>query len=200
MRRRIKRFIKQTPLLWRLASHARVRHRLAVAAASSIAAAQADAACRAGAATALACVMGDMDLLRPLALAGIPCAVVSRPGVPSLYSRYAQSRLAWDDYPKNVDGLLDALVSFGKAQPERPVLFYEEDGQVLLVSRHRERLAQAFRFVVADATLVEDLLDKARFQALAERHGCRCRRRGASIRPPSSRPNSAFASRSSSSR
>jgi predicted ATP-grasp superfamily ATP-dependent carboligase len=115
--------------------------------------------------------MGDMDLLRPLALAGIPCAVVSRPGVPSLYSRYAQSRLAWDDYAENVDGLLDALVGYGKAQSEPPVLFYEEDGQILLISRFRERLAQAFRFVVADATLVEDLLDKARFQVLAERHG-----------------------------
>ena len=56
------------------------------------------------------------------------------------------------------------------AQPEPPVLFYEEDGQTLLVSRHRERLAKAFRFVVADADLVEDLLDKARFQTLAERH------------------------------
>src|SRR5215831_6788909 len=55
------------------------------------------------------------------------------------------------------------------AQPERPVLFYEEDAQLLLVSRYRERLAQAFRFVVADAALVEDLVDKARFQDLAER-------------------------------
>jgi D-aspartate ligase len=112
-----------------------------------------------------------MDLLRPLVLAGVPCAVVSRPGVSSLYSRYAQSRLVWDDYSNDADGLVDALVRFGKAQSERPVLFYEEDGQVLLVSRFRERLAEAFRFVVADATLVEDLLDKGRFQALAERHG-----------------------------
>ena len=115
--------------------------------------------------------MGDMDLLRPLALAGIPCAVVSRPGVPSLYSRYAQSRLVWDDYSSNAESLVASLIGFAKAQPEPPVLFYEEDGQVLLVSRFRERLAQAFRFVVADATLIEDLLDKARFQELAERHG-----------------------------
>ena len=114
--------------------------------------------------------MGDMDLLRPLALAGIPCAAVSRPGVPSLYSRYAKSRLVWDDYSNDVDDLIDTLVGFSGAQPEPPVLFYEEDAQVLLVSRFRERLAQAFRFVVADAMLVEDLLDKARFQVLAERH------------------------------
>jgi D-aspartate ligase len=120
--------------------------------------------------TAKACVMGDMDLLRPLALAEIPCAVVSRPGVPSLYSRYALSRLAWDDYSGDTERLLDALVTFGTAQPEPPVLFYQEDGQTLLISRHRERLAKAFRFVVADSDLVEDLLDKARFQTLAARH------------------------------
>ena len=120
--------------------------------------------------TAKACVMGDMDLLRPLALAEIPCAVVSRPGVPSLYSRYALSRLAWDDYSGDTERLLDALVGFGTAQPEPPVLFYQEDGQILLISRHREQLAKAFRFVVADSDLVEDLLDKARFQTLAARH------------------------------
>jgi predicted ATP-grasp superfamily ATP-dependent carboligase len=68
-----------------------------------------------------------------------------------------------------VDELVDALVRFGGAQRAPPVLFYEEDAQLLLVSRHRERLAKAFRFVVADATLVEDLVDKARFQALADR-------------------------------
>ena len=115
--------------------------------------------------------MGDMDLLRPLALAGAPCAVVTRAGGPSLYSRYVQSHLVWDDFTKDSEVLVDALLNFGKAQSEPPVLFYEEDAQVLLISRHRERLAQAFRFIIADETLVEDLLDKARFQLLAERHG-----------------------------
>jgi len=61
------------------------------------------------------------------------------------------------------------LVQFGAAQPVPPVLFYEEDRELLLISRHREELAKAFRFVVPDATLVEDLVDKARFQALAAR-------------------------------
>jgi D-aspartate ligase len=164
----IKRFIKQTPLMWRLVSQARAamgslwHPQLSRSKARSASASQTS--------PAVACVMGDMDLLRPLVLAGIPCAVVSRPGVSALYSRYAQYRLAWDDYSTNVDGLLDALISFGKAQSEPPVLFYEEDAQVLLISRFRERLAQAFRFVVADAQLIEDLLDKGRFQELAERH------------------------------
>ena len=172
VRRRVKRFIKQTPWAWRLASRTRstigpLAHPLqSLSNATSAIVARSPAT-----QPAVACVMGDMDLLRPLALAGAPCAVVTRAGVPSLYSRYAQSRLVWADYTKNSEALVDALVNFGKAQSEPPVLFYEEDAQVLLVSRHRERLARAFRFVIADETLVEDLLDKARFQVLAERHG-----------------------------
>jgi predicted ATP-grasp superfamily ATP-dependent carboligase len=121
-------------------------------------------------ARALACVMGDMDLLQPIAMTGIPCAVVSRLGVPSLYSRFARSRLAWDDFSQNTDQLVDVLVRFGEAQREQPVLFYEEDAQLLFVSRNRAQLAQAFQFVVADALLIEDLVDKARFQVLAQRH------------------------------
>ncbi|HLN37353.1 MAG TPA: ATP-grasp domain-containing protein, partial [Xanthobacteraceae bacterium] len=106
-----------------------------------------------------------------IAAAGIPCAVVTRPGVPSLYSRFARARLPWHDFSQDTDALLDRLERFGNAQREQPVLFYEEDVQLLLISRHRERLAKSFRFVMADATLVEDLLDKARFQDLAQRHG-----------------------------
>ena len=171
VRRRVKRLIKQTPVLWRLASQARA----ALGAVSHLrssgpAARSSDAAVVPTRPTAVACVMGDIDLLRPLALAGIPCAVVSRPGGPSLYSRYARSRLVWEDYADNGDGLLDALISFGRAQPEPPVLFYQEDAQALLVSRQRDRLAPAFRFVAADTALVEDLLDKERFQHLAEHH------------------------------
>lgn len=170
-RRRIKRFIKQTPWAWRLVCDAR-------SAVGSLLHARRAAPGRRGTVVlraappppALACVMGDMDLLRPLAAAGIACAVVARPGAPALYSRYARSRLAWDDFAKNVDDLVETLAGFGESQAERPVLFYEEDAQLVIVSRFRERLERAFRFVVADAPLVEDLLDKARFQALAERH------------------------------
>jgi D-aspartate ligase len=120
---------------------------------------------------ALACVMGDMDLLQPIAMTGVPCAVVTRLGVPSLYSRFTQSRLQWDDFSQDTEKLLDALLRFGKAQDQQPVLFYGEDAQLLFVSRYREPLKQAFRFVIADAPLVEDLVDKARFAALARRHG-----------------------------
>jgi CelD/BcsL family acetyltransferase involved in cellulose biosynthesis len=171
-RRRLKRFVKQTPSLWKLVS--RLRSTVGMLRHPKESQRQPAAKSRAGNAqpqAAFACVMGDMDLLRPLAAAGIPCAVVTRPGVPSLYSRFARARLPWDDFSQNTNALLEALERFGGAQREQPVLFYEEDAQLLLLSRHRERLAKSFRFVIADAALVEDLLDKARFQDLAQRFG-----------------------------
>ncbi len=169
-RRRLKRFVKQTPAIWKLVS----RLRATVGALTHPKAAPQQVAAKSSAGNTqrpFACVMGDMDLLQPIAAAGIPCAVVTRPGVPSLYSRFARSRLAWDDFSQNTGALLDALERFAGTQREQPVLFYEEDAQILFISRHRERLAKSFRFVIADATLVEDLLDKARFQDLARRHG-----------------------------
>lgn len=170
--RPLKRFIKQTPRAWRAVSYARALIGPVVHRASPPPQPAATAASHTSAASApLACVMGDMDLLRPIALAGIRCAVVARPASPSLYSRYAQARLPWPDFSESIEALVGKLVDFARAQPVPPVLFYEEDAQLLLISRHRERLAGAFRFVIADGELVENLVDKARFQDLAERHG-----------------------------
>jgi D-aspartate ligase len=119
--------------------------------------------------TPLACVLGDMDLVRPLGLAGINCAVAVQPGAASRYSRYTRVALDWANPWEQADELVDILIRFARTQSEAPVLFYESDGELLLVSRHRERLAEVFRFVVPNQTLVEDLVDKERFQKLAER-------------------------------
>ncbi|SMH45301.1 carboxylate--amine ligase [Azospirillum agricola] len=117
----------------------------------------------------LACVLGDMDLVRPLGLAGIRCAVVAPPGSPAAYSRFTETLLPWSAESGGDEALVDALLRFGVAQRERPVIHVEEDAHLLMVSRHRDRLARAFRFALADAELVETLVDKARFQAMAER-------------------------------
>ena len=116
-----------------------------------------------------ACVLGDMDLVRSLALARIRCTVVAPPGAPARYSRSTHEVLDWVDPWERPDHFLETLLAHGEAQPEPPVLFYQDDRALLLVSRHRERLHQTFRFVVPDARLVEDLVDKARFQELATR-------------------------------
>ena len=118
---------------------------------------------------ALACVLGDMDLVRPLGLAGLRCAVAVPPGAASRYSRFTVESLEWAHPWEHPDTLVEALVKFAKTQSERPVLFFQSDGDLLLVSRNRERLQKFFRFAIADQELVEDLVDKERFQGLAER-------------------------------
>jgi D-aspartate ligase len=117
----------------------------------------------------LACVIGEIDLVRALALAGIRSAVIAQPGNLARYSRTAVTAFDWVDPWKEPDALVERLLEFGRAQPEPPVLYYDGDWDLLLLSRHRARLREAFRFVVAEADLVEALVDKARFQALAER-------------------------------
>ncbi|MFN3649548.1 MAG: ATP-grasp domain-containing protein [Armatimonadota bacterium] len=117
----------------------------------------------------LACVMGDIDLVRALGLAGIRCAVVVEEGDPTCYSRFTEARIGWLDPWKEPEALVSRLLEFAAKQPAPPVLFYQEDRSLLLTSRYRDRLAGAFRFVVPDRELTEDLVDKARFQVLAER-------------------------------
>jgi len=117
----------------------------------------------------LACVIGEIDLVRSLGLAGIQCAVVSPPGDFTRYSRFAQVKLPWADSWRAPEELVEILLAFGRAQPDKPVLYYNGDWHLLVVSRFREQLEQVFRFVVPDPELVEDLVDKSRFLSLSER-------------------------------
>jgi predicted ATP-grasp superfamily ATP-dependent carboligase len=116
-----------------------------------------------------ACVMGDIDLVHALAHGGIPSVAAASPDSPARFSRFTRETLSWVDPWDQPEPATEALLRYGRSQPEPPVLFYQDDASLLLVSRQRERLRRAFRFVVPDATLVEDLVDKARFQALAAR-------------------------------
>jgi predicted ATP-grasp superfamily ATP-dependent carboligase len=114
-----------------------------------------------------ACVLGDTDLVRPLGLAGVRCAVVTRPDSPKAYSRYVDVRIPWADNWLDPAGLRANLLAFAAEETVPPVLFYQYDGDLLFASRNRAELAERFRFAIADAELVEQLVDKIRFQELA---------------------------------
>jgi D-aspartate ligase len=116
-------------------------------------------------------VLGEIELVRALALAGIRSAVVARPGDPARYSRFVDVVIDWIDTWREPERLVDRLLDFARTQHDRPVLYYDSDWDLLLVSRHRAALEDGFRFVVPDAELVEDLVEKERFQALAEKTG-----------------------------
>ncbi len=118
-----------------------------------------------------ACVMGNTDLVRTLAPFGVPCVAVAAAGAPVRYSRFTKAVVDWPSDGRDPEHFVERLVRFGQRQPEPPVLFYETDEYLLFVSRYRERLGSAFRFVIDDAARVEDMVDKARFHDLAARLG-----------------------------
>ncbi len=117
----------------------------------------------------LACVLGSTELVRPLGLAGIACAVVTERSNPVSYSRFVSTVIEWGDFWVDSEPLVARLLRFAAAQPCPPILFYEQDSQLLLVARHCDRLARGFRFILPGPGLVEDLVDKGRFASLAER-------------------------------
>lgn len=120
-------------------------------------------------AKSFACVLGGVDLLRAIGLAGIPCVSVSPEGALPRFSRFSRSSVTWRDPAREPEALLVALVEFARKAGEPPVLFYQGDADTLFISRFRHRLAPHLRFVIPEASLVEDLVDKERFQALARR-------------------------------
>ncbi len=118
----------------------------------------------------LACVLGDTNLIRPLGLAGIRCAALARPDSPKAQSRFVDARVPWADNWDQTDRMLRNLLDFGATAAEPPVLFFQNDGDLLFVSRNRDALAARFRFSIAGGDLVEQLVDKSRFLELARRH------------------------------
>ena len=106
----------------------------------------------------LAVVLGRIDLVRALGRARIASIVVADAGDPIRHSRFVREVI-----PRA------ALLERPPA-PGTP-LYYDSDSALEYVSGESERLRGAYSFVLPDRPLLEDLLDKARFQALAERAG-----------------------------
>lgn len=123
----------------------------------------------------MALVLGArvIEVVRSLAMEGIPVGVVTPTGDPARWSRYARNVMTWDwmqPAERHDEALADRLVRFARQQPCPPVLLYCSDQSMVFVSRQRGRLAEGFRFAVPDAVLVDAMEDKARFAALATAH------------------------------
>ena len=119
----------------------------------------------------LAVVLGDTDLIRALGLAGIRCAVASRARSPMAHSKFVAERIEWADNWGDPERLAANVMGYAARCAKAPPLFYQHDGDLAFVSRNRDALRWGLRFVIDEAELVEQLLDKTRFAALAERLG-----------------------------
>jgi predicted ATP-grasp superfamily ATP-dependent carboligase len=118
----------------------------------------------------LACVIGDLSMVRALGRDGIPVAVAaSASGSPMKRSRYCRALVKTPSWVDDPEGATAALIAWSREQRAAPVAFYQGDHDMLALSRARERLAPHLRCVLPPARLVEDLADKLRFAALAER-------------------------------
>ena len=114
--------------------------------------------------------MGGLNVVRALGLARIPVVIASRRRRTSMASRYCSGVIdlpPFSDRQAVVEVLIKESSRFGKRVP----LFYDNDDRLALVQDYRDALAPHFALLLNQPALADALLDKARFQALAERHG-----------------------------
>ena len=114
--------------------------------------------------------MGGLNVVRALGLARIPVIIASaKRHRASMASRYCAGVI---DLPPFTDrqAVVEVLVKESSRFGQRVPLFYDNDDRLALVQDYRDALAPHYLLLLNEPQLGDALLDKARFQALAERH------------------------------
>jgi D-aspartate ligase len=122
-------------------------------------------------------ILGDFGNMQALQTARI----LARRGVPVIgltadrrhSNRWTRVCRGIFEYPAGLEEKVDFLENFGRKFSDKPVLYPCDDVNVLLVSRHRERLKDVYRMALPDPETVEMLADKEAFYRYAESHGFR---------------------------
>jgi D-aspartate ligase len=116
----------------------------------------------------LAC--GGLSLLRCFTGLAVPIVIAdSDPESLTLHSRYARNRRMIASATREPAQAVKDLVAIGKTFTERPMLAFDNESMLLLVSRYRDVLSRYYRFLLPDAELIEDVCCKLRFAMLAQR-------------------------------
>jgi D-aspartate ligase len=116
-------------------------------------------------------LLGGLNLVRALGQAGIPAVIASSERrTPAMASRYCAGSI---DLPPFGDreAVVETLIRASRTVGGRPPLFYDNDDRLALVQDYRAALSPHFALLLNEPELGEVLLDKARFQSLAERQG-----------------------------
>ena len=119
-------------------------------------------------------LMGGLNVVRALGLAKIPVIVASsQRRTPSMASRYCAGVIALPPITER-EAVVDTLVHAGQQLVARHggriPLFYDNDDRLALVQDCRAALEPHYRVLLNQPALGAALLDKNRFQELAERH------------------------------
>ena len=116
-------------------------------------------------------LLGGLNIVRALGQAGIPVVIASSERrTPAMASRYCAGSVELPPFTER-DAVVETLVRAGRKFGARAPLFYDNDDRLALVQDYRAALAPHFALLLNEPELGEALLDKARFQSLAERHG-----------------------------
>lgn len=115
-----------------------------------------------------ALVCGEIGLVRSLGQAGIPVYVGSYyDDNIAYYSRYCTRKVHFSHSLSR--DFVDRLIALGKEEGRKMVFFSDDDRAVLTFSRYRDELRPYYYFNLPVHDLVNTILDKRAFAALAER-------------------------------
>ncbi|MEA3195194.1 MAG: D-aspartate ligase [Betaproteobacteria bacterium] len=116
-------------------------------------------------------LLGGLNIVRALGLAGIPVVIATQDRrAPSTASRYCKGVVDLPPLAER-DAVVETLVAAATKHGARLPLFYDNDDRLALVQDCRATLAPYFTFLLNEPALADALLEKSRFQALAERTG-----------------------------
>ena len=117
-------------------------------------------------------LLGGLNIVRAIGMAGIPVIIAhSERRTPSMASRYCSGVIELPPFAER-DAVVDSLVRAGRQlaarHGTRVPLFYDNDDRLALVQDYRDALAPHYALCLNEPALADALLEKSRFQALAE--------------------------------
>jgi D-aspartate ligase len=124
-------------------------------------------------------LLGDLNLIRPLGMAGIPVILATpNPNDVALRSRYLTAyciipELEGPEFGRPRRALADLGQSLNEALRRKVPLFYSSDKHSELICQGRNEIEAHYLLLLNDDDLAWSLYDKERFYVLAQRVGIR---------------------------
>ena len=116
-------------------------------------------------------LMGGLNVVRALGLARIPVIIASsQRRMPSMASRYCAGVIELPPISEG-EAVVETLIRAAPRLGQRVPLFYDNDERLEVVQTWRAALEPHYRMLLNEPALGDVLLDKSRFQELAERLG-----------------------------